>query len=185
MIYAGQGVHYARAWAELKRLAELLAAPVTTSLGGKSAFPENHMLSLGSGGNAIPAPGRSLPAQCRSDLRHRLQLHQDQLRRRHAARQGDRPRHARSDGHQQGRGMRAGADRRRQAGPRGAARRARALVSAPRDPAPVADEIKAVREPWLAEWRPKLTSDEVPLNPYRVLADLARTVDLGQHHHHP
>ena len=55
MIYAGQGVHYARAWAELKRLAELLAAPVTTSLGGKSAFPENHKLSLGSGGNAIPA----------------------------------------------------------------------------------------------------------------------------------
>ena len=38
-----------------KRLAELLAAPVTTSLGGKSAFPENHELSLGSGGNAIPA----------------------------------------------------------------------------------------------------------------------------------
>ncbi|HEX2478917.1 MAG TPA: thiamine pyrophosphate-binding protein, partial [Geminicoccaceae bacterium] len=32
VIYAGQGVHYARAWAELKRLAELLAAPVTTSL---------------------------------------------------------------------------------------------------------------------------------------------------------
>ena len=62
VIYAGQGVHYARAWAELKRLAELLAAPVTTSLGGKSAFPENHMLSLGSGGNAIPAHGPPLPA---------------------------------------------------------------------------------------------------------------------------
>ena len=29
---------------------------------------------------------------------------------------------------------------------------------APRDPASVADEIKAVREPWLAEWRPKATS---------------------------
>ena len=52
------------------------------------------------------------------------------------------------------------------------------MVQGPRDPAPVADEIKAVREPWLAEWRPKLTSDEVPLNPYRVLADLAHTVDL-------
>ena len=49
-------MHYARAWAELKRLAELLAAPVATSLGGKSAFPENHPLALGSGGNAIPAP---------------------------------------------------------------------------------------------------------------------------------
>jgi acetolactate synthase-1/2/3 large subunit len=54
----------------------------------------------------------------------------------------------------------------------------RPMVADHRDPAPVADEIKAVREPWLAEWRPKLTSDEVPLNPYRVLAELARTVDL-------
>ena len=50
MIYAGQGVHYARAWQELKDLAEILEAPVTTSLEGKSAFPENHPLSLGSGG---------------------------------------------------------------------------------------------------------------------------------------
>jgi acetolactate synthase-1/2/3 large subunit len=47
-------VHYAQAWPALKQLAELLEAPVTTSLGGKSAFPENHPLSLGSGGRAIP-----------------------------------------------------------------------------------------------------------------------------------
>ena len=39
VIYAGQGVHYAEAWQALKNLSELLAAPVTTSLGGKSAFP--------------------------------------------------------------------------------------------------------------------------------------------------
>jgi thiamine pyrophosphate-dependent acetolactate synthase large subunit-like protein len=51
------------------------------------------------------------------------------------------------------------------------------MVADQRDPAPVADEIKAVREPWLAEWRPRLTSDETPLNPYRVLWDLAHTVD--------
>ena len=36
------------------QFAELLGAPVTTSLGGKSSFPENHPLSLGSGGNAVP-----------------------------------------------------------------------------------------------------------------------------------
>ena len=54
LIYAGQGVHYAKAWPELKRVAELLEAPVTTSLEGKSAFPENHALSLGSGGRALP-----------------------------------------------------------------------------------------------------------------------------------
>ena len=54
VIYAGQGVHYAEAWPQLRELAELLEAPVTTSLQGKSAFPEDHPLSLGSGGRAIP-----------------------------------------------------------------------------------------------------------------------------------
>src|SRR6478672_4518645 len=59
VIYAGTGVHWAEAWAELKELAELLAVPVTTSLGGKSAFPETHPLSLGSGGLAIPQTVRT------------------------------------------------------------------------------------------------------------------------------
>ncbi|MBW2624226.1 MAG: hypothetical protein JRD68_15055, partial [Deltaproteobacteria bacterium] len=54
VIYAGQGVHYAQAWAELKELAETWNIPVTTSLEGKSAFPENHPLSLGSGGRSNP-----------------------------------------------------------------------------------------------------------------------------------
>jgi acetolactate synthase-1/2/3 large subunit len=53
VIYAGQGVHYAEAWSQLRQLAELLEAPVTTSLQGKSAFPENHPLSLGSGGRSV------------------------------------------------------------------------------------------------------------------------------------
>src|SRR3989442_1659499 len=53
VMYAGQGVHYARAWQPLRELAELLEVPVTTSLQGKSAFPETHPLSLGSGGRSI------------------------------------------------------------------------------------------------------------------------------------
>ena len=53
MIVAGQGVHYAKAWPQLQQLAELLEAPVMTTLPGKSAFPENHPLSLGSGGIGI------------------------------------------------------------------------------------------------------------------------------------
>ncbi|MGH7869326.1 MAG: thiamine pyrophosphate-binding protein, partial [Candidatus Dormibacteraceae bacterium] len=56
VIYAGQGVHYARGWQALRELAEVLEAPVTTSLQGKSAFPETHPLSLGSGGLAMPQP---------------------------------------------------------------------------------------------------------------------------------
>ena len=59
VIYAGQGVHYAQAWPQLRALAELLEAPVTTSLGGKSAFPENHPLALGSCGRAIPKTVRT------------------------------------------------------------------------------------------------------------------------------
>ena len=54
VIYAGTGVQWAEAWPQLRTFAELLGAPVTTSLGGKSSFPENHPLSLGSGGNAVP-----------------------------------------------------------------------------------------------------------------------------------
>jgi acetolactate synthase-1/2/3 large subunit len=42
----------------------------------------------------------------------------------------------------------------------------------------VAAEIAAVRAEWLAQWTPKLTSDETPLNPYRVLWDLLHTVPL-------
>ena len=53
MIFAGQGIHYAKAWTQLQALAELLEAPVVTTLGGKSAFPETHPLSLGSGGIGI------------------------------------------------------------------------------------------------------------------------------------
>jgi acetolactate synthase-1/2/3 large subunit len=47
VIYAGTGVQWAEAWAPLRRFAELIGAPVTSSLGGKSSFPENHPLSLG------------------------------------------------------------------------------------------------------------------------------------------
>ncbi|RKU24246.1 hypothetical protein C6500_00345 [Candidatus Poribacteria bacterium] len=54
VIYAGQGIHYAKAWEELKAFAEEWQIPVTTSLEGKSAFNETHELSLGSGGRANP-----------------------------------------------------------------------------------------------------------------------------------
>src|SRR5438132_1570461 len=52
VIYAGQGVHWAEAYAELKELAELLAIPVCTSLQGKSCFDETHRPALASGGRA-------------------------------------------------------------------------------------------------------------------------------------
>ena len=47
VIHAGQGVLYAEAWDELQELAELTQTPVMTSMAGKSAFREDHPLSLG------------------------------------------------------------------------------------------------------------------------------------------
>jgi acetolactate synthase-1/2/3 large subunit len=51
LIIAGNGVHAARAWSELRALAELLAIPVTTTATGKSAIAEVHPLALGVFGN--------------------------------------------------------------------------------------------------------------------------------------
>jgi acetolactate synthase-1/2/3 large subunit len=47
VIIAGNGVHVARAYDELRQLAELLGMPVTTTYKGKSTFPEVHPLALG------------------------------------------------------------------------------------------------------------------------------------------
>jgi len=56
IIHAGQGVLYAEAWNELKELAELRQIPVMTTLAGKSAFPEDHPLSLGTGSIVVTGP---------------------------------------------------------------------------------------------------------------------------------
>jgi thiamine pyrophosphate-dependent acetolactate synthase large subunit-like protein len=177
VIYAGQGVHYAKAWDQLRELAELLAAPVTTSLEGKSAFPEDHPLALGSGGVGIPkAVRRFLDASdvifgvgCSfTETSFGTQLPLDK-----------RVVHATLDP------MHLNKDLPVEAGLVGDAAvtldallvELRGLVGTPRDPGPVATEIARVHEEWLAEWMPKLTSDETPLSPYRVLWDLQHTVD--------
>ena len=53
VLIAGHGALYAEAWDELRELAELLQIPVTTSLLGKSVFPESHELALGCAGRTI------------------------------------------------------------------------------------------------------------------------------------
>jgi acetolactate synthase-1/2/3 large subunit len=60
IVIAGQGVLYAEASAELVALAELLDIPVMTTTDGKSAFPEDHALALGSGGVVYTGHGRQL-----------------------------------------------------------------------------------------------------------------------------
>jgi acetolactate synthase-1/2/3 large subunit len=56
LLHVGQGVLWADASDELVAFAEHLDLPVMTTYTGKSAFPENHPLSLGAGGAAL-SPG--------------------------------------------------------------------------------------------------------------------------------
>ena len=60
-VYVGAGVLFSEASDELIKLSEMLTLPVATTLNGKSAFPEEHPLSLGIGGFA-QASYSSLPA---------------------------------------------------------------------------------------------------------------------------
>ena len=179
IIYAGQGVHYARAWGGLQRLAEQLAAPVTTSLQGKSAFPENHPLALGSGGLAIPKPVHTFLHE--ADVIFGIGCSFTRTNFGVAIPEGPTIVHATLDPADLNKDVRA-----HHAVVGDAALILDALNEAvadrlrggeTRDPAPVAARIASIREEWLAEWEPKRASNAAPLSPYRVLADLARTVD--------
>ena len=64
LIWAGQGVLYAEATNELREVAELLGAPVMTTLQGKSAFPERHELSVGVGAHGITAMAVHFLREC-------------------------------------------------------------------------------------------------------------------------
>jgi len=180
IIYAGQGVHYAQAWDSLKELAELLGAPVTTSLGGKSAFPEDHPLALGSGGRAIPKPVHHFLQK--TDLI--LGIGCSFTRTGFGVRipDGKRVIHATLDPADINKDVPVETALVGDAG-----LILDGLVEAVRDRsngaseehrAAVTGEISAVKAEWLDQWKAKLTSDEVPMTPYRVISDLLHTVDV-------
>jgi len=176
VIYAGTGVHWAKAWPQLKALAELLAAPVTTSLGGKSSFPEDHPLALGSGGLAIPAPVRHFLDH--ADVIFGIGCSFTETNFGVAMPKGKRIIHATLDPDHLNKDVRVELGLVGDAGLTLDALLAELQGLEARDHAPVADEIRAIRAPWLAKWAPKRDSDDAPLNPYRVLRDLWNTVDV-------
>ena len=181
VIYAGQGVHYAKGWAPLRELAELLEAPVTTSLQGKSAFPENHPLSLGSGGRAVPEPVHRFLQD--ADVIFGIGCSFAVTSYGVTMPQGKTFIHATLDPADLNKDVPA-----QHALIGDAALTLEALVAAVRDrlggkprgrAEAVAAAIKRCKESWMAQWLPKLTSDETPLSPYRVLWDLMHTVDVA------
>jgi len=181
LIYAGQGVHYAKAWPELKELAELLEAPVTTSLEGKSAFPENHALSLGSGGRTLPRAVAMHVAEAdlvfgvgasftptsygiRFPTKDKIFIHNTV-----DAADIDKAipaEHALVGDAKLALGMLLESVNDRVRGrPRGRLRE-------------VTAHIRSQKDPWLAEWRPHLTSEAKPLSPYRIIHELLQVADV-------
>ena len=179
LLYVGQGVHYARAWPQLKRLAEKMAIPVMTTLDGKSAFPETHPLSLGAGGLAMPRGVARFLGAADVILGIGCSFTESPFAVKIPA--GKRIIHATLDPDHLNKDVRAEIGLVGDAGLVLDALLAEldAISPGQRDAGAVIAEASELREAWLAEWMPKLTSGEAPLNPYRVIWDLAHTVDVA------
>ena len=178
-IYAGQGVHYARAWQQLRRLSELLAIPVATSIGGKSSFPETHPLSLGSSTVTMP---RALPQfLSRADVIFGVGCSFTETPFAVAMPKGKTIIHATLDPAHLNKDVRAEIGLIGDVGLTLDALLAEIgrSVKSDRDASSVSAEIGSVHKEWMAKWSPKLTSNDVPLNPYRVIRDLYQTVDVA------
>lgn len=179
VIHAGQGVMFAEATDELVELAELIQAPVMTTMAGKSAFPEKHPLALGSGSGVMSRPvyhfvskadvvlgigtsftkhGMTMPIPPGKTLIHATNdaIDIDQYYSVDYPIIGDAKLVLRQF-------IDACKD---------------LLSTRPRSSdSSVAEEIASVRQEWLNEWMPKLTSNETPMTPYRVIWEFMQNVD--------
>ncbi len=177
VIYAGTGVHWAEAWPQLRAFAELLGAAVTTSLGGKSAFPENHPLSLGSGGNAVPKTVHHFVEQ--SDLIIGIGCSFTETNFGIKFPKGKKFIHATLDPNHLNKDVVSAIGL---VGDAGLTLDAligelKQTIKANRDPKEVVAEITSVREEWMAQWKPLLNSNDAPISPYRVIWELMAGTD--------
>ncbi len=175
IVLAGQGVLYAEATSRLVELAELAGLPVATTLNGKSAFPEDHPLALGTASGTRPSTvdrafaqadlvvgaGTSFtPSLYLTPLPAQAALGQIVNDRRDLIYRGRVAFACVGDA-----SLVLGQliDHLREAG------------AAPR--ANLADELAAERERFRAAWAGHLSSDAAPLSPYRVVAELMAVCD--------
>ena len=182
VINAGQGVLYAEATDDLVEFAELTNIPVMTTLAGKSAFPEDHPLALGTGassgtmmcqhflakadfvlgmGTSFTLSNFNAPMPSGVTLGHSTNCAEDVNKdyRADYGAVGDAKvvlqqmiEEVKSQVGEHGRG----------------------------DVHGVRDELAKVKVDWMAEWSPSLNSDEVPISPYRVFTELMAAVDVRE-----
>ncbi|HYT53493.1 MAG TPA: thiamine pyrophosphate-requiring protein [Verrucomicrobiae bacterium] len=179
VIIAGQGVLYAEATDELTKLAELLQAPVTTPLEGKSAFPEDHPLSLGTGAGVMPRPVHTFLQKADAIFAVGSSLTKHGIVAAPIP-SGKTIIHATNDERDLNKHYPANYPILGDAKPV-----LSQFIQAVKDllggksknDGTVAAEVKKGKAEWMAEWMPKLTSNEKPLNPYRIMWEFMNLFD--------
>jgi acetolactate synthase-1/2/3 large subunit len=181
IIQAGQGIFYAEACAELLEFAELVGVPVITTVEGKSAFPENHPLSLGTSGAVLTGHGNHFLQSCDMVFAIGSSLTRHHLTNRVLGVMEKRVLHAVNDPADLYKGYET------EVALVGDAKLVlRQLIDAaqerlgrkPRASAAAQDILRA-KTAWLAEWEHKLSSEQVPITPYRAMREFSRAVAAG------
>jgi len=181
LIVAGQGVLFSRSTKELQKLAEMINVPVYTTMPGKSSINETHPLSLGAGvqtttlqarkwldeSDVILALGTSMtntPYAQFIDTSNKFLIHNtdnyDDINKDHYADvilNGD---------------TKITLD---------------LLINEISDHkdkinqnVDIKSKINIIREQWNAEWESHLNSDEIPINPYRVINEINKNINLEE-----
>ncbi len=179
VLWAGQGVHYAEAGEQLATLAELIPAPVAATNPGKSAIAETHPLALGASTRSRPKMYASHLAKADLILAIGSSLTLTSFG--PTVPKGPLLVHATNDAADINKDWRCDEalvgdaalvidalieeiDTQRKSSPTKALEKLKA-------------DIAAEKKAWQAEWADQLDSDEVPINQYRVIRDIMRTVD--------
>jgi acetolactate synthase I/II/III large subunit len=179
LLWAGQGVHYAEAGDQLAALAELLPAPVVATNPGKSAIPDSHPLALGGATRSRSKPFADFLKK--SDVIMAIGSSLTVTNFGPGVPAGKRIIHSTNDAGDINKEYSAEhavlgdaslviealiAEVAKQKGPGGG----NALNS-------LKEEVAVSKKAWLEEWAKFLNSDETPLNQYRVIRDMLRTLD--------
>jgi acetolactate synthase-1/2/3 large subunit len=177
VLHVGHGVLWAQAWDELRELAELLSVPVMTTMAAKSAFPENHPLSLGAGGHTITRAAAQFLV--RSDLVFGVGCSFARGGFSSPIPAGKKLVQVIVDGRDIDRDYLVD-----QAVVGDAQLVLRQLIAEVRRlgggssrNGAVAAEVEQAREATVREWQSRMESSESPINPYRVIAELNRVLD--------
>ncbi len=181
IIVAGQGVLYSQATEELVAFAELAQLPVMTTLAGKSAFPENHPLSLGTGGLSRTLMVKRFLESTDFSLGIGTSFTRNIFTT--PMPEGITLAQVSNCGEDIGKDYEVGF---------GAIGEVRLVLQqmieeyqrqdgskVRGDDSAASNRVAAVREEFDAEWEPRHTSDEIPISPYRVFRELANSFDVA------